>query len=231
LAPAQPPGLGTNAFVCGEVIWSRRSTGSPDIVWTGEKPSNGSWIWAHVSQGILRCSQFEENVYVLSGFLIPARCVRFDFNAQIRIASKELLKQRRYHVAGHDDGTGDLISPLGLDRWPSTNWLALLRVCNACLHDCRYSFPESVRTRPRGLRLMRRTLRCCSSRVSALLTVEVGICNSFAAAVSVPACATATNARTSLRSRSFISSSFFSHTPRFVRLQIARCSPSPPSLP
>ena len=42
--------------------------------------------------------------------------------------------------------------------------------------------------------------------------VEVGSCNSFAAAVSVPACATATNVRTSLRSRSFISSSFFSHT-------------------
>ncbi len=50
-------------------------------------------------------------------------------------------------------------------------------------------------------------------RLSARLTVEVGSCNSFAAAVSVPAYATATNVRTSLRSMSFINGSFFSRTP------------------
>ena len=107
-------------------------------------------------------------------------------------------------------GQATLMRPLGLVRRPSSNSPPSLRVRNARLYDCKYSFPESVMERPRGLRCTRRTPRCLSSRVNARLTVEAGRCISFAAAVSVPACATATNVRTSLRSRSFIGSAFFS---------------------
>src|ERR1700683_1099723 len=102
------------------------------------------------------------------------------------------------------------MSPLGLERRQSSNSPPSLRVRNARLHDCKYSFPESVMERPLGLRCTRRTPRCFSRRVNARLTVEVGRCISFAAAVSVPACATATNVRTSLRSGSFIGNAFLS---------------------
>src|ERR1700691_2095132 len=137
-------------------------------------------------------------------------------------------------------GQATLMSPLGLVRRPSSNSPPSLRDRNARLHDCKYSFPEVVMERPLGLRCTRSTPRCFSRRVNARLIVEVGRCISFAAAVSVPACATATNVRTSLRSGSFIGSAFFSqpHTGGngtilrgFVRLQVPRRSSFLLSLP
>jgi hypothetical protein len=85
----------------------------------------------------------------------------------------------------HGEGTSHLSEP----AWAraKANSPPSLRVRNARLHDCRYSFPESAMERPLGLRCTRRTPRCFSSRVNALLTVEVGSCTSFAAAVGVPA--------------------------------------------
>jgi len=77
--------------MAGEVIRSRGITGSLNIGWTGEETPNGAWIGPHVSCGILRSPQFEKHVHVVFRFLIPTRCIRLDFNAQIGITSKEFL--------------------------------------------------------------------------------------------------------------------------------------------
>jgi len=108
-------------------------------------------------------------------------------------------------------GQATLMSPLGLDRWPSNCSLPSVRSRNARLHVWRYSFPESVSTKPLELRCTKRRPRCFSRRVKARLTVEAGTSNALAAPVRVPACPMITNTRMSLRSGSFITKIRFIH--------------------
>ena len=95
----------------GEVIRSRWVAHGLDIGWAREKSANCAWIGSHAAQGVLRCQQFEENIHVFSGFLIPTRRVRLDINAQVRVTSKKLFQQRRQEVAGHGDRTNHSKKP------------------------------------------------------------------------------------------------------------------------
>src|SRR6202453_2272272 len=97
-------------------------------------------------------------------------------------------------------GQATLSNPLGRARRWANRSLPSRNARSARLQVCRYSLPKSVKESPRGLRCASITLRCCSSRVSDRLTVEVGSFSSFAAAVRVPAWAIMTKVRTSLRS-------------------------------